>query len=42
MDSKNQKRNFAEAVLGETKSTNHNLVKLERLYDVVFDDSAGA
>lgn len=40
MDGKKQKRNFAEAVLAETKPTNHDLVELERLYNVAFDDSA--
>lgn len=40
MDGKKQKKNFAEAVLGETKSTDHELTELERLYDVAFDDSA--
>lgn len=37
-----QKKNFAEAVLGETKPTDHDLAELERLYDVAFDDSARA
>lgn len=40
MDGKKQKKNFAEAVLGETKPTDHDLTELERLYDVAFDDSA--
>ena len=40
MDGKKQKKNFAEAVLGETKPTAHDLADLERLYDVAFDDSA--
>ena len=42
MDGKKQKKNFAEAVLGEVKPTDHDLVELERLYDVAFDDSARA
>lgn len=42
MDGKKQKKNFAEAILGETKPTNHNLTELERLYDIAFDDSARA
>lgn len=42
MDGKKQKKNFAEAVLGETKPTDHDLAELERLYDVAFDDSARA
>lgn len=40
MDGKKQKKNFAEAVLGETKPTDHDLTELECLYDVAFDDSA--
>ncbi len=42
MDGKKQKKNFAEAVLGEVKPIDHDLVELERLYDVAFDDSARA
>ena len=42
MDGKKQKKNFAEAVLGETKPTDHDLAELDRLYDVAFDDSARA
>ena len=42
MDGKKQKKNFAEAVLGGTKPTDHDLAELERLYDVAFDDSARA
>ena len=37
-----QKKNFAEAVLGEVKPIDHDLAELERLYDVAFDDSARA
>lgn len=40
MDGKKQKKGFAEAVLAETKPTDHDLAELERLYDVAFDDSA--
>lgn len=40
MDGKKQKKNFAEAVLAETKPTDHDLAELERLYDVAFDDTA--
>ena len=42
MDGKKQKKNFAEAVLGEVKPTDCDLAELERLYDVAFDDSARA
>ena len=42
MDGKKQKKGFAEAVLAETKPTDHDLAELERLYDVAFDDSARA
>lgn len=42
MDGKKQKKGFAEAVLAETKPTDHNLAELERLYDVAFDDTARA
>ncbi len=42
MDGKKQKKNFAEAVLAEAKSTDRDLAELERLYDVAFDDSARA
>ncbi len=42
MDGKKQKKNFAEAVLGEVKPIDHDLAELERLYDVAFDDSARA
>lgn len=42
MDGKKQKKGFAEAVLTETKPTDHDLAELERLYDVAFDDSARA
>lgn len=40
MDGKKQKKSFAEAVLAETKPTKYDLVMLERLYDVAFDDTA--
>lgn len=40
MDGKKQKKGFAEAILAEKKPTNHDLVALERLYDIAFDDSA--
>lgn len=42
MDGKKQKKNFADAVLGETKPVEHDLAELERLYDVAFDDSSRA
>lgn len=42
MVGKKQKKNFAEAVLSETKPTEHDLAELERIYDVAFDDSARA
>lgn len=42
MDGKKQKRNFAEAVLGEKSPKEHDLPKLERLYGVAFDDTARA
>lgn len=42
MVGKKQKKNFAEAVLAETKPTEHDLAELERIYDVAFDDSARA
>ena len=42
MEGKKQKKNFAEAVLAETKPTEHDLAELERIYDVAFDDSARA
>ncbi len=40
MDGRKQKKNFSDAVLKETKPTNHDLAELERLYDVAFDESA--
>lgn len=40
LEGKKQKRNFAEAILGETKPTAHDQQELERLYDVAFDESA--
>ena len=40
MDGKKQKKGFAEAILKETKPTEHDLAELERLYDVAYDDSA--
>lgn len=40
MDGKKQKKNFAEAVLGEVNPTDHDLTELEHLYDVAFDDTA--
>ncbi len=40
LEGKKQKRNFAEAILAETKPTAHDQQELERLYDVAFDDSA--
>ena len=42
MDGKKQKRNFAEAVLGEKSPKEHDLPELERLYGVAFDDTARA
>lgn len=42
MDGKKQKRNFAEAVLGEKTPKEHDLPELERLYGVAFDDTARA
>lgn len=42
MDGKKQKRNFAEAVLGEKAPKEHDLPELERLYGVAFDDTARA
>ena len=42
MDGKKQKRNFAEAVLGEKAPKEHDLSELERLYGVAFDDTARA
>ncbi len=42
MDGKKQKRNFAEAVLGEKTPKEHDLSELERLYGVAFDDTARA
>ena len=42
MDGKQQKRNFAEAVLGEKTPKEHDLPELERLYGVAFDDTARA
>ena len=42
MDGKKQKRNFAEAVLGEKTPREHDLSELERLYGVAFDDTARA
>ncbi len=42
MDGKKQKKGFAGAVLSETKPTEYDLAELERLYDVVFDDTARA
>jgi wobble nucleotide-excising tRNase len=40
MDGRKQKKNFSDAVLKETKPTNHDLAELERLYEVAFDESA--
>lgn len=40
LEGKKQKRNFAEAILGEAKPTAHDQQELERLYDVAFDESA--
>lgn len=42
MDGKKQKKNFAEAVLGEKTPKEHDLSELERLYGVAFDDTARA
>lgn len=42
MDGKKQKRNFAEAVLGEKTPKEHDLPELERFYGVAFDDTARA
>lgn len=42
VDGKKQKRNFAEAVLGEKTPKEHDLPELERLYGVAFDDTARA
>ena len=42
MDGKKQKRNFAEAVLGEKTPKEHDLPELEHLYGVAFDDTARA
>lgn len=42
MDGKKQKKNFAGAILGEKSPKEHNLYELERLYDVAFDETAGA
>lgn len=42
MDGKKQKRDFAEAVLGEKTPKEHDLSELERLYGVAFDDTARA
>ena len=42
MDGKKQKKNFAEAVLGEKTPKEHDLSELERLYGVAFDDTAKA
>lgn len=42
MDGKKQKRNFAEAVLGEKTPKEHDLSELGRLYGVAFDDTARA
>lgn len=42
MDGKKQKRNFAEAVLGEKTPKEHDFSELERLYGVAFDDTARA
>lgn len=40
MDGKKQKKGFAEAVLSEKSPTKIDIVKLEQLYDVAFDDTA--
>lgn len=42
MDGKKQKKGFADAVLSETNPTEYDFTKLERLYDVAFDDTARA
>ena len=42
MEGRKQKKNFADAVLAETKPTDHDPAELERLYNVAFDDSARA
>ena len=42
MDGKKQKKGFADAILAETKPTEHSLPDLERLYDVAFDETARA
>ena len=42
MDGKKQKKSFADAILAETKPTEHHLPELERLYDVAFDETAQA
>lgn len=42
MDGKKQKKGFADAVLNETNPTEYDFTKLERLYDVAFDDTARA
>ena len=42
MEGKKQKKGFAEAILAETKPTEHDLPELERLYDVAFDETARA
>lgn len=42
MEGKKQKKGFAEAILSETKPTEHDLPELERLYDVAFDETARA
>lgn len=42
MEGKKQKKGFADAILAETKPTEHNLPELERLYDVAFDETARA
>lgn len=42
MDGKKQKKGFVDAILAETKPTEHNLPELEKLYDVAFDETAHA
>ena len=42
MEGRKQKKNFADAVLAETKPTDHDPAELERLYNVAYDDSARA
>lgn len=42
MDGKKQKKNFAEAILGEKSPNEYDLAELERLYDVAFDETARA